>query len=106
MKDSRAVVDSWDSLERAEGPQEPWRRLREGKQTLSRRQKKRLLLSFAAVALVTIFCGLTGQWIFFWIGGVLLAVMSVVILLGWAATPLTPTAEEKAETSGEAETPD
>jgi len=54
---------------------------------------------------VTIFCGLTGQWIFFWIGGVLLAVMCVVTLL-WAATPSTPTAEEIAETSGEADTPD
>jgi hypothetical protein len=93
MKDSCLVVDSWDSLQEAEGPQEPWRRFREGKQPLSWYQRIRLLLSFVAVALVTIFCGLTGSWIFFFIGVALLAVMSVVMLLRWAATPLAPTSE-------------
>ena len=93
MKDSYLVVDSWDSLQEAEGPREPWRRFREGKQPLSWYQRLRLLSSFVAVALVTILCGLTGSRIFFFIGVALLAVMSVVMLLGWAATPLAPTSE-------------
>jgi hypothetical protein len=93
MKDSSFVVDSWDSSQEAEGPREPWIRFREGKQPLGRYQWIRLALSFAAVASVTTFCGLTGKWIFFSIGGALLAVMSVVMLLRWAATPLVPTPE-------------
>jgi len=72
------VVDNWDSLQEAEGPQEPWRSFSEGKHPLSWHHRIRLLLSLVAVALVTIFCGLTEQWIFFFTGGVLLAAMSVV----------------------------